>query len=226
MSWLMASAAELFGFGRQMGVDAGGGWRAMAQPLLNQAQIDASFEQMRGPGMAQRMHGGAFVVATLFQGRAESVLHTALGHRLGGPVPGRCGHGLRRERASTGLRWVLPVLAQQLQRALRQRDIAIFGALAVADVNHHAGAVDVGDLQMGSFLQAQAAGIDRRRDKLVARQSDGSENLAHFRQAEDDGQFLLRAPGARCRRWSSLVCRVCSKKNLMPQMAMVMVLRE
>ena len=55
-----------------------------------------------------------------------------------------------------------------------------------------AGAVDVGDLQMGAFLQAQAAGIDRRQTDLVAWQSDATENLAHFRQAEDDGQFLLR----------------------------------
>ena len=48
---------------------------------------------------------------------------------------------------------------------------------------------------MRAFLQAQAARIDRGQTNLVARQSDVGENLAHFRQAEDDRQFLLR-------RWS------------------------
>ena len=49
MSWLMACGAELFGFDGQVRVDAGGGRRAMAQPLLNQPQVDAGFQQMRGP---------------------------------------------------------------------------------------------------------------------------------------------------------------------------------
>src|SRR3989442_14763268 len=63
-------SAELFGFHSQMRVYAGGGWRAVAQPLLNEPQVDAGFEQMRGPGVAQRMHRSAFVIATRFQGRA------------------------------------------------------------------------------------------------------------------------------------------------------------
>src|SRR6266545_1293098 len=74
--------AELFSFHGQMRVDAGGGGRAMAQPLLNQAQVDAGFQQMRGPRMTQGMHGSAFVDPALFERRAESLLHTALGHRL------------------------------------------------------------------------------------------------------------------------------------------------
>jgi hypothetical protein len=39
----------LFGFDGQMRVDAGSDRRAMAQPLLNQPQVDAGFQQMRGP---------------------------------------------------------------------------------------------------------------------------------------------------------------------------------
>ena len=39
----------------------------VAQPLLNEAQVDTGFEQMGGPGVAQRMHGSAFVVTTLLQ---------------------------------------------------------------------------------------------------------------------------------------------------------------
>jgi len=41
---------------------------------------------------------------------------------------------------------LFPVLAQQLECSFRQRYIAILGALAVTDMNHQAGAVDVSDL--------------------------------------------------------------------------------
>ena len=142
--------------------------------------------------VAQRVHGSAFVEAALFEGRAEGVLHAALGHRLGGLWPGRCGHDLRRERAARDCDAYCQYWRSNCRVRLRQRHVAILGALAMADVNHHAGAVDVGDLQMGAFLQAQAAGVDGGRDKLVTRQSDAGKNLAHFRQAEDDGQLLLR----------------------------------
>src|SRR2546426_6028289 len=46
--------AKLFGLSGQMRVDAGGGGRAVAQPLLDQAQVDAGFQQLRGPRMTQR----------------------------------------------------------------------------------------------------------------------------------------------------------------------------
>ena len=68
----------------------------------------------------------------------------------------------------------LPVVAQQLQRSLRQRDVTVFRALAVAHVNHHPRAVDVGDPQVGAFLQAQTAGVDGRETDSVAWQSDAT----------------------------------------------------
>src|SRR2546426_5755560 len=49
--------AELFGLHRQVRVDAGGGRRTMTQPLLDQAQVDARFQQMCGPRMTQSVHG-------------------------------------------------------------------------------------------------------------------------------------------------------------------------
>src|SRR5258705_5799144 len=65
----------------------------------------------------------------------------------------------------------------------------------MAEVNHHRSAVDVGDPQIGAFLKPQTAGVDGGETNFVTRQSDATENLAHFRQAEDDRQFLLgRSP--------------------------------
>ena len=144
--------AELFGFHGQMRVDAGGGRRAMAQPLLNQPQVDAGFQQMGGPGVAQRVHGSAFVVDGSLSGLRGKRPARCSWTSARWLAPGRCGHDLLRERAAPDCD-ECPVLAQQLQRSFRQRDVTVFGAFAVADVNHHPGAVDVGDLQMGSFLQ-------------------------------------------------------------------------
>src|SRR5215510_3499133 len=149
---------------------------------------------MGGPGMAQRVHRGAFVVAAFFQGGVESVLHAAPGYWLGGlrqidVVTAFC----RKKQRRIAMR--NPVLAQQLQGSFRQRDVTVLGALAVADVNHKAGAIDVGHAQMGSFLQTQAAGVDGGETNSVARQSDVTENLTHLREVQDDGQLLLR-------RWS------------------------
>src|SRR4030095_14706730 len=90
-----------------------------------------------------------------------------------------------------GIVMLLPILAQQLQRSFRQRDVTVFCAFAVADVNHQARAVDVGHAQIRSFLPTQAAGVDGGETNVVARQSDATEYLSHFRQAEDDGQFLF-----------------------------------
>jgi len=39
----------------------------MTQPHLDQPQVDAGFQQMRGPLVAQRVHGSAFVITALLQ---------------------------------------------------------------------------------------------------------------------------------------------------------------
>ena len=53
-----------------------------------------------------------------------------------------------------------PIAAQQLKRRLRQRDVAILGALATVDMDHHARAIDIGDFEVESFVKSQAARID------------------------------------------------------------------
>jgi hypothetical protein len=48
-----------------------------------------------------------------------------------------------------------PILAQQMKSRLRQRDIAVLGALAAVDMDHHALAVDIGDFAMEAFVKPQ-----------------------------------------------------------------------
>jgi hypothetical protein len=45
---------------------------------------------------------------------------------------------------------------------------------------------------MCAFLQAQTAGVDGAEANSIARQSDAGKELAHFGEAEDYRQLLLR----------------------------------
>ncbi len=50
---------------RQMGIEGRSAGTAMAQVVLNQAQVDPGFEQVGGVGMAQRVHVSVFVDAVV-----------------------------------------------------------------------------------------------------------------------------------------------------------------
>jgi hypothetical protein len=61
-----------------------------------------------------------------------------------------------------------PVLAEQVQGRTGQRQVAILAPFAAMDVDQLAGAVDVADLEVRAFLQAQAAGVDRGEASAIA----------------------------------------------------------
>jgi len=54
-----------------------------------------------------------------------------------------------------------------LRAASAEHDIAIPAALALPDMNHHPLAVDVADLQVGSFCAACAGGIERHQQDAM-----------------------------------------------------------
>jgi len=122
---------------------------------------------MRGPTKTQRMYGSALVEAALFERGTKGILDAALGHRLG---------GLGQVEVLPAFSWKqphriamrAPVLKQQPERSLRQWHVAVFGAFAMTDVNHYPGTVEVGDLQMRPFLQAQTTGVDGGETDFVA----------------------------------------------------------
>jgi hypothetical protein len=70
----------------------------------------------------------------------------------------------------------LPLLAEQFQGALGQRDVAIPVAFALTDVEEHAPGIDVAHLQPQPFSQTQPAGIDGGQANVVlAELADTSE---------------------------------------------------
>jgi hypothetical protein len=57
-------------------------------------------------------------------------------------------------KQEAGMTMSFPVLAEQEQSFLRQRQDPIAGALAAMDVEHLARAIDIADFQMQGLLQA------------------------------------------------------------------------
>lgn len=163
----------------------------MAEVGLDQAQVDPGLEQMGGVGVAQGVGVGPLADATLPEGPPEGGLEARAGHgarilREAGGQPAAGGGWEQPVRRAMGP----PVLAEQPEGLLRQRDVAIPPALAV-DVELHAGAVYLGHLQPGPLHQAQPAGVERRQADAVDRDTHLGEDAADLLAAEHDGQLLL-----------------------------------
>lgn len=84
-----------------------------------------------------------------------------------------------------------PLLAQQPQRALGQRDVTIPVALAGADVQEHPFGINVADGQREPFAQPQSAGINEDQTDAMIQRGDFGQNAAHFGGRKHDGQFEL-----------------------------------
>ena len=84
-----------------------------------------------------------------------------------------------------------PLLAQEHQGALGQRDVAIPVALAGADMEEHALGIEVTDLQAQALAQAQAAGVKSDEANAVVQGGNGRQDPTNLGGAEDDGEFDL-----------------------------------
>jgi len=167
-----------------MGVDGGSGGGSMSQVFLDDAQIDASFKQMGSPGMSQSMNGSWFGDATFVEGGLKGMLD---------PIwsPGVLARLKDRWKKPDWIAMSNPILAQQIQDGFGQGHITVFPPFSMADVQQEAIAVDVGDLQVQSFLQTQPTGIDGAQADPIMHPADTSQNTAYFAYTEHDRQFLL-----------------------------------
>ena len=57
---------------------------------------------------------------------------------------------------------------------------AMLGALAAVDMDHHAGAIDIGDFEMESFVQSEAAGVDGGEVGIVVESFDVGKKASDF----------------------------------------------
>ena len=125
----------------------------MAEPELDDPQIDAGLEQMGGPGVAQgvntRLLGHASCLARLLKGTT----HTGGGYRHRGRVRILVGTGSSRkelDRIAMGE----PLATEQGKGARGQWNVTILLALAAAYLQLLARAVDPADLEVDAFADA------------------------------------------------------------------------
>ena len=175
---------------RQVGIDGGDDGTLVAEVDLDLAEVLALFEQMRGVGMSQRVNVRRLFHTAGFKGDPEGALQRGAAHRFGGGggtltavAPGG--------KEQRGMTMRFPEFAQEQERAPGQRDVTILIALARSDVEEHASAINVADLEVQAFPQTQAAGIDRDQSDAMIQGGHGREDAAGFGSGEDDGEFEL-----------------------------------
>ena len=136
------------------------------------------------------MDVGALGDATGLQGEAEGALEGGAAHELGGGGGTLTTMALGGEE-EPGMVMGFPELAQPEQGALGQRHVTVAIALAAANVQQGALAIDVADLQAKTFAQAQAAGIDGGEGDAMIEGLHAAQDIAHLDGGEDDGEFEL-----------------------------------
>ena len=167
----------------------------MAHVFLDDAEVDAGLEEVGGVGVAQGMNGDAFFADTgIPLGAAEGALDTAFGH---GGLSFLCSLPVAAQGWEEELRMAVgePIAAEQEEGGLGERDVAIFGALAPVDMDHHASGVDIGDFQVETFVKSQAAGVYGGEIGIVLKGFDSGQNASDFFHAEDGrkASFGLRS---------------------------------
>src|SRR5687768_1839910 len=121
----------------------------MPKPGLDQAQVDPGFQQMGRVGMTQGVDGDMLLEAALSRSRLHRCLHSATRHWFG-PLEQLPAGWEEPDRVAVGP----PVSTEERQELRSKRDVAVFAALAVLDVDLHAGTVDLRDAQEDSFIEA------------------------------------------------------------------------
>jgi hypothetical protein len=161
-------------------IEHGGFELGMAHVALDDAQVDAGFEEVGGVGMAQRVYGNSlFSDAGIKLGATKGALDTALGH---GSLSLFCTSATSTEsrEEQAGVAVGEPVAAQEMESRLGQREVAILGALATVDMDHHALTVDVGDFEVQAFVKAQATGVHGGQIDVVVEGFDVGKNASDF----------------------------------------------
>jgi hypothetical protein len=142
-------------------VEIAGGVRmsAWAEQGLDGTQVGSRVQHVGGAGVSEQVgvnaEGDGGTAARLAAEGAEGVAR----HRLAGVLSG----------GEEPVRGPAPAIvnAEPFPQGRRQWDVAGNAALAVADVQEHAGRVDVLDLELAQFVTAQGGGVEGGQDGPV-----------------------------------------------------------
>lgn len=136
------------------------------------------------------MNVRGFFHAAGLEREAKGPLQRRARHRLEGAGRALAAVAFGREEPLR-MAMALPLLSQQMERALGQWNITVAIAFTSADVQEHAPGINVADLQPQSFAQTQAAGINGAQAEAMIQGADMGENSAHFACRKNHGQFEL-----------------------------------
>src|SRR5229473_2360684 len=140
-------------------------------------------------------------------------VHLFLDARSLGGIPACMPNYLRRDRLIVGmvavawkqpLAWLspsrTPVLTQFLEQLWAKHHVPIFAPLATLDVNDHALAVDVRNLQVGQLGASHSRGVERHQQRAMKGSASCIDESRHFFLAEDRRNVLgsFRIGGLGC----------------------------
>jgi hypothetical protein len=160
----------------------------MAHVSLDDPQIDSGFEEVSGIGVAEGMNGDSlFLDSSSNLGPAEDPLDTAFSH---GKLSVLCSFAVSAKGREEETRMTVgsPIASEQMEGGLREGDVAILGAFAAVDMNHHAAGVDIRDFEMESFVKPQATGVDGREIDIIVESLNLGKNASDFIDAENGGK--------------------------------------
>ena len=83
------------------------------------------------------------------------------------------------------------IAAEQMEGGLGERDVAILGALSSVGMDHHAAGIDIGDFEVETFMESQAAGIDGGKIGVILECFDQGKNASDFFNSENGWESSL-----------------------------------
>ena len=153
----------------------------MAKQHLNDPDVGLVLQQMTGEGMAQRM------------GRDALLDPSNLGCAPHRPADDVGGERIARDHAGEqpvfGMGKAVP-FSQHRQQVGRQHDVTVLVALGLLDADHHSGGVEVADLEIDQFGDAQSGGVTGAQYDLVFEAGSGGEQAGNLVLAQDHRQLL------------------------------------
>jgi hypothetical protein len=159
----------------QVQVDGGVGEFGMTEQNLDRAQIGTGFQHVSGETVPERVRRHMLTDPSKFRGLRHGLPDNLLcdGH-VGPPVVDGAGEQicLRLHPA--------PILAQGVQQLRGQQDVAVTATLALANMNDHALAIDIADLEMAWFSASQAGRIQHHQHGAMREVLRGSNEPRHF----------------------------------------------
>ena len=141
----------------------------------------SGLQQVRGETVSQRVRRHLFSEVGPRAGLSADRLHAADKQWFGRVCPRE--KPFRRTMNA-------PVVTQHLKRPRREHDVAVLEHLSLLDADDHSLAVDVGDLEMTEFGNAQARGVDEGKHDTVFEVVHAFEKTRHLARAEHHGQAL------------------------------------